>query len=62
MRQEMKYRVRRVVAAMVLVVIFMAFTISVLIKTDVIGKALDSEFARQDVIMEEHRKLWGVDK
>ena len=58
----MKYRVRRVVAAMVLVALFMAFTVSVLIKTDVIGKALDAEFARQDAILQEHKELWGVKK
>lgn len=62
MRQEMKYKIRRLVAAFVLVSLFMVFTVSVLIKTDVIGKALDSEFARQDAIRQEHYELWGADK
>lgn len=58
MRQEMKYKIRRLVAAFVLVSLFMVFTVSVLIKTDVIGKALDSEFARQDAVLKEHWELW----
>ena len=62
MRQEMKYKIRRLVAAFVLVSLFMVFTVSVLIKTDVIGKALDAEFARQDALLEEYFTVHGIDK
>lgn len=58
MRNEIKYKVRRLVAAFILVGLLLAFTTSVLIKTDALGKILDAEFARQDTILEEHFELW----
>lgn len=56
------YRLRRLVAAIILLGIFMAFTVSVLIKTNIVGRAIDSEFARQDAIMQEHFKTWGNER
>lgn len=54
MKNEFKYKARRVVAAIILLVIFMTFTISVLIK------GIDNEIARRDKILEEHKVIWEV--
>lgn len=56
MKQEMKYKLRRLAAATILLVLFIAFTTSVLIK------AIDADFQRQDVILEQHFKDWGIEK
>lgn len=62
MKKEFKYQARRLIAAIILVGLLIAFTTSVLIKTDVIGKAIDAEFERQDLVLQEHFKTWGVEK
>lgn len=56
------YQIRRLVAAFILVGLLLAFTTSVLIKTDVFGKVLDAEFSRQDAVLEEHWELWRSEK
>lgn len=53
MKKEFKYQARRLIAAVVLLAIFMTFTVSVLVK------GIDNEFARQDAVLEEHWELWG---
>lgn len=58
----MKYKLRRLAAATILLFLFIAFTTSVLVKTDIIGRALDSEFQRQDAVLEAHWKIHGVEK
>ena len=59
MRQERKYQIRRLVACIILVALMTVFT-SVLIKTDLIGQALDAEWERQDRILEEHFQEHGI--
>lgn len=59
MKRDFKFKVRRFIGALLLIGIFMAFTTSILIKTDLIGRALDIEFARQDRIIENHFNLWA---
>ena len=54
MKNEFKYKARRVIAAIILLVIFMTFTISVLIK------GIDNEIVRRDKILEEHKVIWEV--
>ena len=56
MKKQMKYRIRRLIATIVLLAVFMTFTISVLVK------GIDNEFQRQDVILEQHFKDWGIEK
>ena len=55
MKNEFKYRVRRLIMAIVLLVIFMTFTISVLVK------GIDNEIARRDKVLEEHKVIWEVE-
>lgn len=52
MKKDKKYQIRRLVATIILLMIFMTFTISVLVK------GLDNEIARRDRVMEEHQMLW----
>lgn len=59
MKQDLKFKVRRFIGALLLIGVFMAFTTSILIKTDLIGRALDTEFIRQDLILEQHFNLWA---
>lgn len=47
MKQEMKYKARRVIAALILVGLFLAFTVSVLVK------GIDTEF-------EDKIKYWKI--
>lgn len=56
MRQEMKYKVRRLIAAMLLVGIFMLFTVSVLVK------GIDGDIQRQDAVLQEHFQTHGIRK
>lgn len=49
----MKYKIRRVVFALILVGLLTIFT------SVVIQKGIDAEFARQDAVLEEHWELWG---
>lgn len=62
MKQEMKYQIRRLIAAWVLMIILLVFTTSVIVKTNAVGKMLDAEFQRQDFILEQHFKDWGIEK
>ena len=55
MKNEFKYRVRRLIAAIILLMIFMTFTISVLVK------GIDNEIARRDKVLEEHKVIWEVE-
>ena len=54
MKTEMKYRIRRLIAAIILLAIFMTFTVSVL------AKGIDNEIARRDRVIREHQILWEV--
>lgn len=60
MKQKMSYkpnyRLRRLAAATILLVLFIAFTTSVLVK------GIDAEHQRQDAVLEQHFKTWGVEK
>lgn len=49
----MKYKVRQVIASLILVALLTVFT------SIVIQKGIDAEFARQDAVLEEHWELWG---
>lgn len=62
MKTEIKYRIRRLIAAIILVGLLLVFTTSVLVKTDALGKLLDAEFARQDALLEEYFTVHGIDK
>ena len=55
MKNEFKYRVRRLIMAIILLMIFMTFTISVLVK------GIDNEIARRDKVLEEHKVIWEVE-
>lgn len=59
MKRDLKFKVRRFIGALFLIGVFMTFATSVLIKTDLIGQALDAEFTRQDLILEQHFNLWA---
>lgn len=54
MKTEMKYRARRLVAVIILLAVFMTFTISVLVK------GIDNELERRDRVIQEHKTLWEV--
>lgn len=56
MKTEIKYRIRRLIAAIILLAIFMTFTVSVLVK------GIDNEIARRDRVIQEHQILWEVTK
>lgn len=56
MKQQMKYKIRRLVAATILLVLFIAFTTSVLVK------GIDAEHQRQDAVLEAHWKIHGGEK
>ena len=62
MKQEMKYQIRRLIAAIILVGLLLVFTTSVLVKTDALGKLLDAEFQRQDKVLENHFAVHGVER
>ena len=58
---ERKYQIRRLVACIILVALMVVFTSVVIRKSgEVVGRALDAEFERQDVIMEEHFQEHGI--
>lgn len=52
MKNDRKYKVRRLIAAIILLVIFMTFTVSVIIK------GIDNEILRRDRVLEEHKIIW----
>lgn len=52
MKNEFKYKARRLIAAIVLIAVFMTFTVSVIIK------GIDNELERRDRVIEEHQILW----
>ena len=52
MKNYRKYQIRRLIAATVLLAVFMTFTVSVIIK------GIDNELDRRDRVMEEHQILW----
>ena len=54
MKIEMKYKIRRLIAAIILLAIFMTFTVSVLVK------GIDNEFDRRDRVIKEHMEIWEV--
>ena len=56
MKKEMKYKLRRLAAATILLVLFIAFTTSVLVK------GIDADFQRQDAVLEAHWKIHGGEK
>ena len=55
MKNYRKYQIRRLIAATVLLAVFMTFTVSVIIK------GIDNELDRRDRIMEEHKVIWEVE-
>lgn len=52
MKTEIKYRIRRLVAAIILLAIFITFTASVLVK------GIDNELERRDRVLTEHVEVW----
>ena len=54
MKTELKYRIRRLIAAIILLAIFMTFTVSAL------SRGIDYELDRRDRVIREHQILWGV--
>lgn len=54
MKNDMKYKVRRMIAAIVLLAIFMIFTVSVMVK------GVDNELSRRDRVLSEHLEIWDV--
>ena len=52
MKKQMKYQIRRLIAAIILLAIFMTFTVSVLVK------GIDNEIARRDRVLTEHAEVW----
>ena len=54
MKNDRKYQIRRLIAAIILLMIFMTFTVSVLIK------GIDNEIDRRDRVLLEHNEIWGV--
>ena len=54
MKMDMKYQIRRLIAAIVLIAIFMTFTMSVIIK------GVDNELDRRDRVMNNHMEIWEV--
>ena len=52
MKMDMKYQIRRLIAAIVLIAIFMTFTMSVIIK------GVDNELDRRDRVIQEHKVIW----
>ena len=60
---ERKYQIRRLVACIILVALMAVFTSVVIRKSgEVVGRALDAEFARQDAILAEHFQEHGINK
>lgn len=54
MKNDMKYKVRRLIATIILLAIFMTFTMSVMVK------GIDNELDRRDRVLEEHKVIWEV--
>lgn len=52
MKNYRKYQIRRLIAMIALIAIFMTFTMSVIIK------GVDNELDRRDRVLEEHQILW----
>lgn len=52
MKKQMKYQIRRLIAAIILLAIFMTFTVSVLVK------GIDNEISRRDRVLTEHMEVW----
>ena len=51
MKKEFKYQARRLIAAIVLLAIFMTFTVSVLVK------GIDNEISRRERVLSEHMEV-----
>lgn len=52
MKNDRKYQIRRLIAAIILLAIFMTFTVSVLVK------GIDNEIARRERVLTEHVEVW----
>ena len=52
MKKEFKYQARRLIATIILLAIFMTFTVSVLVK------GIDNELSRRDRVLLEHNEIW----
>ena len=52
MKNDRKYQVRRLVGAIILLAIFMTFTVSVMVK------GIDNELSRRDRVIQEHKVIW----
>ena len=58
---ERKYQIRRLVACIVLVALMTVFTSVVIRKSgEVVGRALDAEWERQDRVLVEHFQEHGI--
>lgn len=62
MKMDRKYQIRRLIAAWVLMIVLLVFTTSIIIKTNAVGKMLDTEFERQDKVLENHFAVHGVER
>ena len=54
MKNDRKYQIRRLIAAIILLMIFMTFTVSILVK------GIDNELSRRDRVMNNHMEIWEV--
>ena len=54
MTKRMKYQIRRLIAAALLVGLLTIFT------SIVIEKAIDTQIHQDEVMMKEHRELWQI--
>lgn len=52
MKNEFKYRARRLIATIILLAIFITFTVFVLVK------GIDNELSRRDRVLLEHMEVW----
>ena len=62
MKMDRKYQIRRLIATWVLMIVLLVFTTSIIIKTNAVGKMLDTEFERQDKVLENHFTVHGVER
>lgn len=59
----MKYRKRRLVASVILLIILVAFTKFAIKKTSAyLGAGIDAQFEREQIMLEEHFREHGVVK
>ena len=52
MKNDRKYQIRRLIAAIIILAVFMVFTMSVMVK------GVDFELSRRDRVIQEHMEVW----